>query len=188
VNRSRKHRAELDARERRILAIPTFKAKGRTRKEYAAEFGISYKTAKSDWGLFLERQQAVAQKMLEGSVGEEYIWIQELKDELTQVATPERRIELALAILDREMRLLGTAAPTRSVTAHVNTPDEVDPATLPEYRRWLYETRYMSAEQKEKAFQLIRASGLNAREAVTIEVPTSSPLWNEPKQLAEGGE
>ena len=62
----------------------------------------------------------------------------------------------------------------------------MDPSTLPEYRRWLFETRYMDNAAKGKAFQLIRDSGLNIRQAVTVEVPTSSPLWNEPKQLAEG--
>jgi hypothetical protein len=82
-------------------------------------------------------------------------------------------------------RLLGLNAPTKTISATVNA--DVDPATLPEYRRWLFETRYMSKDGHEKVYAYIRAERLNVREAVAVEVPTSSPLWNDaPKQLEEG--
>jgi hypothetical protein len=115
------------------------------------------------------------------------LWLEELRSDLSNVTIkPDRKIELALGILDRMMKLEGTAAPTSVQSTSVNLNlDAVDPATLPEYRRWLYETRFMDSAAKEKAFQLIRESGLNVRVAQTIDVPTSSPLWNEPTKKLE---
>jgi len=99
---------------------------------------------------------------------------------------PEKRVDLKLKVIDRECKLDGLDAPTRTVSQNTNVNlDVVDPATLPEYRRWLHETRFMDAATKEKVFQLIRDSGLNVRVAATIEVPDNSPLWDQP-QLEEG--
>jgi hypothetical protein len=101
---------------------------------------------------------------------------------------PERKIQLLHDLLRTEIELRGAMPPKRSESTNLNVNlDAVDPATLPEYRRWLHETRFMDAAAKEKAFQLIRSSGLNVRIAATIDVPTSSPLWNEQqKQIEEG--
>ncbi|HKV79774.1 MAG TPA: hypothetical protein VJP02_16615 [Candidatus Sulfotelmatobacter sp.] len=57
---------------------------------------------------------------------------------------PDRKVELTLAIIDREMRLTGTAAPTRSIQATINA--DVDPAKLVGYRKFLYHTRHLSEE------------------------------------------
>ena len=36
---------------------------------------------------------------------------------------PDRKVELALSIIDREIKLLGTAAPTKSIQAHISAND-----------------------------------------------------------------
>jgi hypothetical protein len=49
--------------------------------------------------------------------------LRDLKIALTDVGvSPKERIVLALQILDREMDLLGTKAPTKSIQAHVSGP------------------------------------------------------------------
>ena len=114
--------------------------------------------------------------------------LQELEDDLESTLANgtigmKDRITLALDILKDRRELLGLDAPKKTESKNVNfNLDAVDPATLPEYRRWLFETRFMDAAQKEKAFQLIRTSGLNVRQIEAVEVPKSSPLWNEQKK------
>jgi hypothetical protein len=52
----------------------------------------------------------------------------QLRDVLQDPAIrPDRKVELTLAIIDREMRLTGTAAPTKSISANVNVEQQVIP-------------------------------------------------------------
>jgi hypothetical protein len=195
-NRAYQHIAELDSRERRLVRIAQLRQQ-RTPPDqavelYMEEFGVCRAT------YFNDRKEFV--KRLRGATDDEVqayrtAQLEEL-DELREVAkdatiSKSKRVELILAILDREIDLVGSNAPSRSQSTSVNiNADVVDPATLPEYRRFLHATRYMNAAKKEKMFQIIHDSGLNVREAEVVEVPTSSPLWGdqEPKQLPEGDE
>jgi hypothetical protein len=62
--------------------------------------------------------------------GEQYIELQAMKGLCEDPKIrPDRKIELLLGILDREMRLLGTAAPTKSIQAHVSA-GQLDPLYL----------------------------------------------------------
>jgi hypothetical protein len=159
----------------------------RTLQWYADETGVSLRTANNDRDYFMAKaDEAVvdlAAKTRDDYRAEEMLRYADLEASLLDPRIkPDRKIELALSIIRGRKDLLGLDEPSRSVSAHVNVDaDIVDPSTLPEYRRWLHETRFMDSATKEEMFQLIAQSGLNVRIHKTVEVPTSSPLWDQPK-------
>ena len=74
------------------------------------------------------------------------IELSELKAQLVSPNIPPvKKVELALAIIDREIDLLGTKAPSRSIQARIAA--EVDPDQLVGYRRFVYETRGAGPER-----------------------------------------
>jgi hypothetical protein len=199
-NYSRLYKAQCDDRERRLQALAKYRAEGRKLCDFAKEVGIDIRTAQRDQKEYVKRLVAMSNTEIDFERQRQFHEIGELKTELqvlrTRLAQSEGlptkdRLQIALQIIDRdvdimkrESELLGLDAPTKTESKNLNVNlDAVDPATLPEYRRWLYETRFMDAAQKEKAFQLIRGSGLNKHTPVAVEPPKSSPLWNEPKRL-----
>jgi hypothetical protein len=191
-NASRKHQAELDERERRLAILGKYRAERRKLTEYAEDMGITYRTAQRDAALYRERLLMAVDDLIEQEREAAKLRLQELEDDLEAALTAgtmglKDRIELARGILKDRRELLGLDAPKKTVSQNTNLNlDAVDPTTLPEYRRWLYETRFMDAAAKEKAFQLIRESGLNVRQLEAVSVPKTSPLWNEqPKELEE---
>lgn len=103
---------------------------------------------------------------------EQYIWLQELKMQLSLPGIKnDRRIELALSILDREMKLLGTAEPSKSITAHVNADGNG------RFHRFVTAAAGLSDAQLEQVFQF----ALNIpREQLAM--PAGPP----PLQLEEG--
>ena len=87
-------------------------------------------TVRRDVGRLGRQWTATIVQDFAASAEEEYRWLQELKMDLSDPKIKaDRRIELALAILDREMKLLGTAAPTKSIQAHVSSA-QLDPLYL----------------------------------------------------------
>jgi hypothetical protein len=192
-NRSRTHRAELVKRQDRL---PTWRRKQlerRTLQWYASETGISLRTANNDRDYFMAKADEgvvdLAARTREEYRAEEMERYAELEVSLADPRIkPDRRIELALSIIRGRKDLLGLDEPSKTQSQNTNfNMDVADPSTLPEYRRWLYETRFMDAATKEKMFQLIAESGLNKRIHKTIEVPDNSPLWDQPTpQLPEG--
>jgi hypothetical protein len=181
----RQNKQRLDAERRRTVVVKLL-TDGIPQANIAQALGVSRMTISRDKALLMQQSRDANRSQFE-------VWRDEHIEELEQLRgqledkkiLPARKIELMLAIIQADSRIKGTAAPERSITATVNA--DVDPATLPEYRRWLFETRYMSKDGHEKVYAYIRAERLNVREAVAVEVPTSSPLWNDaPKQLEEG--
>lgn len=69
----------------------------------------------------------------------------ELKNEKIK---PDRRIDLALSILDREIRLLGTEAPSKAIVGHVRENTTIQ-------NRFLEHAHGLSAEQIEEAFRFM---------------------------------
>ena len=180
----RQNKQRLDA-ERRRTDVVKLLADGVPQTDIAKALGVSRMTVSRDKALLMQQSRDANRSQFEVWRDEHIEELELLRGQLEdKKISPARKVELMLAIIREDSRIKGTAAPERSITATVNA--DVDPATLPEYRRWLFETRYMSKENREKVYAYIRAEGLNVREVVAVEVPTSSPLWNEPKQLADG--
>jgi hypothetical protein len=189
------HRAQLARRQERAPAWRRKQLERKTLQWYATETGISLRTANNDRDFFMAKADEgvidLAARTREEYRAEEMERYAALEVRLADPQIkPDRKIELALSIIRGRKDLLGLDEPSRSVSAHVNVDaDIVDPSTLPEYRRWLHETRFMDSATKEKMFQLIAQSGLNVRIHKTVEVPTSSPLWDQPKlQVPKGPE
>ena len=89
------------------------------------------------------------------------IELSELKAQLVSPAiSAVKKVELALAIIDREIDLLGTKAPTKSIQARIDA--DVDPEQLVGYRRFVY-----SAGRK-----------------VSTKTPRSSPVYQFARQLS----
>jgi hypothetical protein len=86
------------------------------------------------------------------------------------------RVSLALSIYDRFERLLGLAAPTKSISAKINA--DVDPATLVGYRKFVSVTCRMDSATLEKVYEF--AAKLNTLPpARQIGPPATSELWEE---------
>jgi hypothetical protein len=113
------------------------------------------------------------------SASEQYIWLQGLKADLANPnIKADRRIELALSILDREMKLLGTAAPTKSIQAHVSSSE-----SSPLFLKFKKATAGLSEAQLEAAFAQLASI---PREAVVTVRDASWFPAPEPKQLESG--
>jgi hypothetical protein len=111
------------------------------------------------------------------SADEQYRFLQGLKVDLADPKIKaDRRIELALSILDREMKLLGTAAPTKSIQAHVSSSAKLDPLYLA-VRSVLQDLE--DAEQQE-GLELLRQFAKTKRKPMTIDLAAVP-------QLTDGG-
>ncbi len=76
------------------------------------------------------------------------IELSELKAQLVSPNIPPvKKVELALAIIDREIDLLGTKAPTKSIQARIDA--DVDPEQLIGHRRFVHETRGLDQDAIE---------------------------------------
>jgi hypothetical protein len=165
ANRSYKHAAELDNRERRLIVLARFRQERRTLQDYADETGVSKTTAISDKKIFMER--------LHGDVDSEiHIYRQcqlaELNELRAQLKSPsikdDRKIELALSILDREADLLGTWAPAKSITAHVDAA-QLDPLYL-DIRGVLQD---LEEDDQQMALGLLREFAATKVKPITID-------------------
>jgi hypothetical protein len=85
---------------------------------------------------------------------------------------PEKKVELALAIIDREIDLLGTKAPAKSIQARIDA--EVDPGQLVGYRRFVRATAGLSDTQVEELYGI--ASRMT-REFEMPQPPLDAELW-----------
>jgi predicted transcriptional regulator len=95
------------------------------------------------------------QKSLEDYVTDHYADLQALKAEAAGIPKLAQKIEVLLAILDREMKLLGTAAPTRTESKNVNVNVEA-PLAMDFYNRMSYEWRGVLVDRWEEAFLAVR--------------------------------
>jgi hypothetical protein len=65
---------------------------------------------------------------------------------------PDRKVDLLLAVLDRDIRLKGTEAPKKSIAVNF----DANPENLTGYRKFVQETRQLSAGDLEKVWLLCR--------------------------------
>lgn len=97
----------------------------------------------------------------------------QLREQLSNPAIkPDRRIELALAILDRQIRLAGTEAASKSIVAHVRENTAVQ-------YRFLEHSHGLSAEQIEEVFSFMDSLPRPKKMSIADLFPTQQP------QLAE---
>ncbi len=157
--------------------------------QVAADLGITQRTVQH------HRSRGLAE-----AIQENLDTVAEIRDEqLAKLKRLEEEVEqhrqsgrpLSLAALDRlhsfletEIKLTGTAAPTKHLTASL-TP-ETDPATLSRFRRFCFETRHMDAATLEKVYEFCRTLNVFVPEPAP-QLPATSELWDmdEPKKLGE---
>jgi hypothetical protein len=104
------------------------------------------------------------------------IELSELKAQLVSPNIPPvKKVELALAIIDREIDLMGTKAPSRSIQARIEA--EVDPDQLVGYRRFVYETRGLDQGVIERVYEFARS--LVRPDVIDHMPPSESELWKD---------
>lgn len=164
------------ARDRRRSEAALDAAGGLTVRESAERLGVSKDTVVKDRKAVMKRFQSEAADTVAEHRAGQLIELAELKAQLVSPAIhPTDKVKLALAVIDREIQLLGTAAPTRSITARIDA--DVDPAQLVGYRRFVYETRGLDQLGLEEVYLFAR--GMERPETVEHLPPESSELWEE---------
>jgi hypothetical protein len=104
---------QLD-REQCISAVARALAEGRPLSELAPELGRSYKQILRYKDLLMKQIQTGTRTTMEEYRAEQLAELAELKSKLEDPSIkPDRKVELALSIIDREIKLLGTAAPEK---------------------------------------------------------------------------
>jgi hypothetical protein len=139
--------------------------------------GVALKAIERDFSQIVPQERAKAYDRLQGFL-----------DEL-ETAKKSGQLDLrasisdSLAVMDRLSRLLGTDAPTKSISAKVNA--DVDPDQLVGYRRFVAETRGLDREQIEAVYKFARSL---ARPTVTVtNVPETSELWEDKESYMRNG-
>lgn len=177
LNRSRKAESRRKAEE----AI-TMEIQGKSRREVADALHVTQNAVSKLKTRYLAERQT---EMLEEDLGE----LESLRDEVVSRRRAGKPLTLGcvdrlIKLLELRVRLRGTAAPTKSVHAHVSA--DVDPAKLVGYRKFVYETRGLTLSQVDEVYAFARTL---VRVVETPKgPPASSPLWDavEPAQLTEG--
>jgi transposase-like protein len=101
-------------REHCIAAVARALAEGRPLSELAPELGRSYKQILRYKDLLMSQIQTGTRITMEEYRADQLEELAELKSKLEDPAIkPDRKVELALSIIDREIKLLGTAAPEK---------------------------------------------------------------------------
>jgi hypothetical protein len=82
--------------------------------------------------------------------------LQKMREELEfALLRPDRKYDLLLGVLDREISLLGTKAPTKSF--NVSASMDVDPEQLVGYRKFVSSTRSLTPGQLEEVYGFIKS-------------------------------
>lgn len=176
ANEGRKARAE--ARRKGML---TLAAKGTPDAVIAQELGVSPQTVRNN--LVIARKEPLT--LMEDNRQEALDELKQLKAEVLSHRKGSKPLPLAavdrlIKIAEVVMRLEGTAAPTKSISASVEV--KLDPATMGMYDRFFHECRGLTSEQFEQVWAFM--GSLPRKPFEIVQPPKTSPLWgNEPKQL-----
>jgi hypothetical protein len=157
TNRSRLYKAQCDDRERRLVALAKYRAERRKLCDYAKDMGINIRTAQKDQREYVRRLTMTTD--VEISIERQRV-MEELNalkvDLLNPKIDPDKKVGLALAIIDREVDLLGLNAPTRSESKNLNVNLTEAPLALAFYDRMSFEWRGVPVERWEDAFLALR--------------------------------
>jgi hypothetical protein len=124
---------------------------GKTQGEVAKQLGVTRQTVNENL-----MGSGMTQHITEVARQEAIDELKQLKGEVLSHRKGDKPLPLAavdrlIKIAEVVMRLEGTAAPTKNITATINA--DVDPAKLVGYRKFLYHTRHLSEEDvNEKVF------------------------------------
>src|ERR1700722_7040197 len=119
-NYSRLYKAQLDDRERRLQALARYRAEGRKLCDFAKEMGIDIRTAQRDQKEYVRRLTMNTNEEIGFERSRVLHELNDLKVDLHNPAIDaDKKVALALAIIDREVDLLGLNAPTKSIHAHI---------------------------------------------------------------------
>jgi hypothetical protein len=168
--------AKAVVRDRRRVDVAQDLADGVNVTDSAKNIGVSRETIYKDRKAIVGRFQSQADETVQEYRAAQLIELSELKAQLVSPAiSAVKKVELALAIIDREIDLLGTKAATKTITANINA--DVDPEQLVGYRRFVYETRGLDRDSIESVYQFARH--LSRPATVEHAPPSDSELWNE---------
>ena len=177
-------KARIAPRKARVIDLCVHK--GKTVREAALilkEEGVIVGANKTSVGETLQLIQRDFSQMVPQERAKAYDRLQGFLDEL-ETAKKSGKLDLrasisdSLAVMDRLSRLLGTDAPTKSISAKVTL---FNTTALVGYRKFVAVTCHMDAATLEKVYTF--ASKLNVPPAVrVVGPPATSELWDEPKQ------
>ena len=174
--------AKLLAEQRRARVVKAIEAK-KPVGEIAQELGVNRKTITRDKNKMMNQLQTENRTEFERQREEHIAELEQLRVLVEdQSIKPEKKVELLLGILDRDIRVKGTAAPTRSLSATIDAT--TDPATMGLYQRFMFETRHLGMAEMEEVFLFARKMRSPVKPGA--QPPDSSELWiedGEPKQL-----
>jgi hypothetical protein len=179
-NKGRRSAAAIAPRRNKVAALV---AEGKTVVAIARDLGTPLRTVTNDLTHLRGSLLADSRETWESyrvTARRDFVDMIEATDKIRDT---ERRINARLAVWDRLTRLDGLNAPTKSLSMSVDASD--NPDKLIGYRKFVYETRFLYADQLEQVFAFCRT--LNKPPArIDHQPPATSELWDEPKQLTEG--
>lgn len=163
---------------------------GKTQVQIATELRISRTTLWRDL-------QTLSQNLNSGNLAEfeqrRNAHEAELQRMLDYLLQSEDLTDAELGKLFREYKadiakLRGLNAESRAVVAHL-TSNSVDPKTLPLYRRFIHETRWVPEEKFERIWALCRELEELPGTRPTPGPPADSELWHDDEEnlLTDGG-
>jgi hypothetical protein len=101
-------------RERALTVVSQAMVEGRPLKDLVPELGCSYKTILRYRDLLMKRTTENNDLTIDDYRQAQLLELAELKEKLESPnIKDDRKVELALSIIDREIKLLGTAAPEK---------------------------------------------------------------------------
>jgi hypothetical protein len=181
MTRPRGDKTSKADQEARRKATADLMADGFSHAEATDILGVKPSTVWRDLAVLTERFKEAS-----GPKYQEFVAAQVAVFELMEKSLIEGKIDHQTSNAWRGIRseistLLGLNAPSRSVSVTVDAEEG-----LVGYKRFRYETRFLSQEQLEQVYAFTKK--LNVPPTVqVIGPPSSSPLWEEPKQpLGEG--
>jgi len=179
-NRSRGNRTSKATQETRQARAADMLNLGFTHHEVSSMLGVSPSTTWRDLEALTVRFKAEA-----GPAYAEFVKAQVAVFELMEKSLAEGKIDHQTAnswrgIRDSISDLLGLNAPSRSVSVTVDAEE-----ALVGYKRFRYETRFMSQEQLEQVYAFTKTLNVPPT-PVRIGPPETSPLWGGEKKPLEG--
>jgi hypothetical protein len=185
-----KNIARMSAKKARLLKLcvqegKTIRAASKILKKEGFEkgasksaVGVALKQIERDFSKIVPAEREKAYDRLNG-------WLEELETaKNTGQLDLRASISDGLAVMDRLSRLLGTDAPTKSVSATFN--GDVDPATLIGYRKFVSVTNNMDQATLSRVYEF--AAKLNGAPAPpVIGPPASSELWEDKESYMSDG-
>lgn len=149
-------------------------AEGKTVRQASAQLkaeGFTTGTSRAVVGTDLQIISRTAPERLQDEREKASAYLEGLRRDIESIKqlSAERRVPLLLSIYDRFERLLGLAAPTKSISARVNVADG---EALVGYRRFVAETNGLTLSQIESVYKFART--MKRETATVIDVPERS--------------